>query len=63
MNDPGVLNIYTDGAARGNPGPAAFAYVIERNGAPPIEEKGTLGRATNTGVEGLLVHQPLTLRE
>jgi ribonuclease HI len=51
MNDPGVLNIYTDGAARGNPGPAAFAYVIERNGAPPIEEKGTLGRATNNVAE------------
>jgi ribonuclease HI len=51
MSDEGVLTIYTDGAARGNPGPGAFAYVIERNGAPAIEEKGTLGRTTNNVAE------------
>ena len=36
---------------RGNPGPAAFAYVIRRDGAPPIEESGCLGRATNNQAE------------
>jgi ribonuclease HI len=51
MSDKGVFTIHTDGAARGNPGPAAFAYVIEWNGAPPVEEKGTLGRATNNVAE------------
>jgi ribonuclease HI len=51
MSEPGVLTIYTDGAARGNPGPAAYAYVIEQNGAPAVEEKGTLGRATNNVAE------------
>jgi len=51
MSEPEVLTIYTDGAARGNPGPAAYAYVIERNGAPPIEEKRTLGNATNNLAE------------
>lgn len=43
--------IYTDGGARGNPGPAAFAYVIERPGQRPIEEKGYLGETTNNVAE------------
>jgi ribonuclease HI len=51
MSESGVLTIFTDGAARGNPGPAAFAYIIEQNGAPPIEAKGTLGRTTNNVAE------------
>src|ERR1700730_5607079 len=51
MNPPDVLPIHTDGAARGNPGPAAFAYVIARDGAPPIEECGCLGRMTNNQAE------------
>src|SRR5215472_8010705 len=51
MNPAGVLTIHTDGAARGNPGPAAFAYVIARDGAPPIEERGCLGRMTNNQAE------------
>jgi ribonuclease HI len=46
-----ALTIYIDGAARGNPGPAAFAYVIQRDGSPPIEAKGTLGRTTNNVAE------------
>src|SRR5437868_1765974 len=46
-----VLTIYTDGAARGNPGPAAFAYVMRRPGAPDIEEKGCLGDSTNNVAE------------
>jgi len=51
MNPPDVLTIHTDGAARGNPGPAAFAYVIARDGAPPIEECGCLGPMTNNQAE------------
>ncbi len=51
MNPAGVLTIHTDGAARGNPGPSAFAYVIARDGAPPIEECGCLGRMTNNQAE------------
>jgi ribonuclease HI len=51
MSEPGLLTIYTDGAARGNPGPAAFAYVIEQDGTPPLERKGTLGSATNNVAE------------
>jgi ribonuclease HI len=51
MSAGNVLTIHTDGAARGNPGPAAFAYVIARDGAPPIEECGCLGRMTNNQAE------------
>jgi ribonuclease HI len=51
MNPASVLMIHTDGAARGNPGPAAFAYVIARDGAPAVEECGCLGRMTNNQAE------------
>ena len=43
--------IYTDGAARGNPGPAACAYVIERTGGPAVEHAEKLGIATNNVAE------------
>jgi len=51
MSTSGVYTIHTDGAARGNPGPAAFAYVITQENAPPIEGSGCLGRATNNQAE------------
>src|SRR3954471_5429372 len=46
-----LLTIHTDGASRGNPGSAAFAYVIDRDGEEPIEEGGCLGRMTNNQAE------------
>jgi ribonuclease HI len=47
-----TLTIHIDGAARGNPGPAAFAYVIaDEAGAPLAEHKECLGRATNNVAE------------
>ena len=50
------LIIYTDGASRGNPGAAAFAYTISRDGADDIEEAGCLGKQTNNQAEyGALV--------
>jgi ribonuclease HI len=48
---PTALTIHIDGAARGNPGPAAFAYVIAADGAAPIEGKGYLGSCTNNKAE------------
>ena len=51
MGEPSTFTIHIDGAARGNPGPAAFAYVIERDGEPPIEDKGCLGTSTNNQAE------------
>jgi ribonuclease HI len=43
--------IYTDGAARGNPGPAASAYVLERPGQPALEHAEKIGTATNNVAE------------
>jgi ribonuclease HI len=51
MANPGELLIHTDGASRGNPGPAAYAYTIEGNGESPIEEAGCLGQMTNNQAE------------
>ena len=43
--------IHTDGGARGNPGPAASAFVVEQNGS--VIERGSLflGNATNNVAE------------
>jgi ribonuclease HI len=49
MADIPTLNI--DGASRGNPGPAAFSFVIARPGLPPVEEAQTIGTTTNNVAE------------
>jgi len=49
MND--TWTIFTDGGSRGNPGPAAYAYVIKRPGQPIIEGKAYLGETTNNIAE------------
>jgi ribonuclease HI len=51
MSDVPQYVIHTDGGARGNPGPAAFAYTIECPGQPTVEEKGYLGKTTNNIAE------------
>ncbi len=51
MSSPASWKIHIDGAARGNPGPAAFAFIIQKEGAPALEEKGTLGTMTNNLAE------------
>lgn len=51
MSDPNTIIIHTDGASRGNPGPAAYAYVLQREGAEDIEEKGCLAETTNNIAE------------
>src|SRR5882724_1566465 len=51
MSGNNELTIYTDGGSRGNPGPAAYAFVIERPGLDDIEEKAYIGRTTNNIAE------------
>ncbi|MEA1994407.1 MAG: ribonuclease HI family protein [Euryarchaeota archaeon] len=46
-----MLKIYTDGASRGNPGPAAWAYIIFEDKKIQEENSGYLGEATNNTVE------------
>jgi ribonuclease HI len=44
--------LYTDGGARGNPGPAAYGYVLEaENGDVLAAEGKAIGRATNNVAE------------
>jgi ribonuclease HI len=50
MSKP-TLTIYTDGASRGNPGPAAYAYIISQEGCPDIAVKKAFGKATNNVAE------------
>jgi ribonuclease HI len=46
------LRLHTDGGARGNPGPAAFAYVLEADDGTVLAAHGeTIGVATNNVAE------------
>lgn len=48
----GEIVVYTDGAARGNPGPAGIGYVIyDREGAVLAQEAAYLGETTNNVAE------------
>jgi ribonuclease HI len=46
-----TATVHIDGAARGNPGPAAYALVLRRPGEPVVEEAAPIGRATNNVAE------------
>ena len=57
MSDTDTLTIYTDGGARGNPGPAGYgAYIVDDDGSVLAELFAPLGKATNNVAEynGLL---------
>ena len=43
--------VHIDGGSRGNPGPAAYAVVLRRDGQPDIEDCNTIGKATNNVAE------------
>jgi ribonuclease HI len=47
----GRAHIYFDGAARGNPGPAAIGWVIVTDGGIVAEGSERIGRATNNQAE------------
>ncbi|MFH0942722.1 MAG: ribonuclease HI family protein [Candidatus Beckwithbacteria bacterium] len=51
MNDA-VLNIYTDGGSRGNPGPAAIGVVVKNSLGKTLAAFGkTIGSTTNNQAE------------
>lgn len=52
--------IHTDGASRGNPGPAAVAYVIEGLETGKVEFAETIGETTNNQAEYQALLQALT---
>jgi ribonuclease HI len=45
------VTVYTDGASRGNPGPAAAAFVIAHDDVPILEYAEPIGKATNNFAE------------
>ena len=47
-----MARLFTDGGARGNPGPAAYAYVLEEEDGTVLAAHGeTIGVATNNVAE------------
>ena len=46
-----TIEIYGDGGSRGNPGPAASAFVVLENGKKVYEESKYLGETTNNVAE------------
>src|SRR5262245_64837526 len=49
---PVKARLWTDGGARGNPGPAAYAYVLETDDGTVLDARGeAIGRATNNVAE------------
>lgn len=46
------IQVYSDGGARGNPGPAAYGFVVlEKNGTVLFEQGKTIGISTNNIAE------------
>ncbi len=46
-----ILTINTDGGSRGNPGPAAWGFVVKEEGNVVHEDKGYMGISTNNQAE------------
>ncbi len=46
-----MLKVFCDGGSRGNPGHAAYGFVIEKNGQVLKEGRGYIGEATNNFAE------------
>jgi ribonuclease HI len=57
------LKIYTDGGARGNPGPAACAFVVEKNNKTLFKKSKFLGVTTNNVAEYSAVIEALEWME
>ena len=50
-----IVNLYTDGACKGNPGPGGWGVVIIKNGKPVDEIYGGESNTTNNRMELLAV--------
>lgn len=46
-----ILEIYVDGASRGNPGPAAWSYIFVKDSQTIYQKSGYIGNATNNTAE------------
>ncbi len=46
-----MLEVYIDGASRGNPGEASYAYIIKEGNKTIVEKYSLIGRTTNNVAE------------
>jgi ribonuclease HI len=53
------LEIYTDGAARGNPGPAAFAFLFVQQNKIIYKDSLFIGNTTNNSAEYIAIIEAL----
>jgi ribonuclease HI len=61
---PQTVVIYTDGASRGNPGPASIGiYVINSNGEEVYQRAETLGEQTNNFAEYMAVVRSMEIAQ
>jgi len=51
IKDQNILKIFVDGASRGNPGPAAYAFIFLQNNNISFEKSEFLGTTTNNVAE------------
>jgi ribonuclease HI len=51
IKDGDLLEVYVDGASRGNPGPAAWAFIFVKDNETFHQKSGYLGDATNNTAE------------
>ena len=58
-----MIEVYCDGGSRGNPGPAAFGYVVMRERKVIKEGYGYIGIATNNVAEYTAVIEALSWLE
>ncbi len=54
-----MINVFCDGGARGNPGPAAWGFVVFEGGSLKKEASGFIGIATNNVAEYTALIQAL----
>lgn len=55
-----IFNVWTDGGARGNPGPAGIGFVVKNEKSELVFEMGkSIGHATNNIAEYSAVHEAL----
>lgn len=62
-NNPSPITVYCDGGARGNPGPAAWGFVVKKDGKTVAEKGGYIGIATNNFAEYTAVIEALSYLE
>lgn len=58
-----MVQIFTDGGSRGNPGPAAYGFVVKKDNRIIHEQNGYIGIATNNFAEYTALIEALTWLE